>query len=200
MAGVGRDPPGQQQRQRRRAVGGIARGEIVSGDAAVGVHAAIDVHQLRGALGLPRMFLLARELHAHGTADRARQQQRVGGDVVGAVAAVAAGGLQPDHLDLGFRLLDQQREVGAQDVRVLRAGPHADIAVADNPRPRRTGRSRRASGRARHKCAASALPPPQSRHRHRPCRSASAASTDWRAAPSRYRRDRAGQASSSSSP
>ena len=76
------------------------------------------------------MFLLARQLHADGTADRARQQQRVGGDVVGAVAAVAAGGFQPDHLDLGFRLVDQQRQVGAQDVRVLRAGPHADIAVA----------------------------------------------------------------------
>ena len=72
------------------------------------------------------MLLLARQLHADRTADRARQQQRVGRDVVGAVAAVAAGGLHPDHLDLGFAAMDQQCEVGAQMVRVLRAGPDPD--------------------------------------------------------------------------
>ncbi len=118
-----RDGAGQQQRQRRCAVRRIARGKIITGDAAVGVQSAIDVHQLRGALGLPGVLLLARQLHADGPADRARQQHRVGGDVVGAVAAVAAGGLHPDHLDLGFAAMDQPRQVGAQMVRVLRAGP-----------------------------------------------------------------------------
>ena len=124
-----RNRSGQQQRQGRRAVGRIARGKIVTGDAAVGVQSAIDVHQLRGAFRLPGVLLLAGQLHADGTADRARQQNRVGRNVIGAVAAIAAGGLQPDHLDFGFRPLQQQREVGAQDVRILRAGPHPDVAV-----------------------------------------------------------------------
>ncbi len=119
----------QQQRQRGRAVGRIAGREIVSRDAAIGVQSALDVHQLRGALWLPGVLLFARQLHAHRAADRARQQHRVGGDVVGAVAAVAAGGLHPDHVDFGFRPLQQQREIGAQDVRILRAGPHPDLTV-----------------------------------------------------------------------
>ena len=69
------------------------------------------------------MFLLARQLHANGTADGARQQHRVGGNVIGAVAAVAAGGLHPDHLDLGFAAMDQPRQLGTQMMRVLGAGP-----------------------------------------------------------------------------
>ena len=124
-----RDRAGQQQRQCRRAVRGIARGEIVTGDAAVGVQPAVDVHQLRGALRLPGVLLFARQLHPHRAADRARQQHRIRRHIVGAVAAVAAGGLQPDHVDFAVRLLQQQRQVGAQDVRVLRAGPHPDVAV-----------------------------------------------------------------------
>ena len=124
-----RDRAGEQQRQRRRAVRRIARGKIITGDAAVGVQPAIDVHQLRGALGLPRVLLLARQLHADGAADGARQKNRVGGNVVGAVAPVAAGRFQPDHLDLGFAAMDQPRQFGAQMVRVLRAGPDPGLVV-----------------------------------------------------------------------
>ena len=113
----------QQQRERRRAVGRIACGKIVTGDAAVGAQSALDVHQLRRALWLPGVLLFARQLHPDRTADRARQKNGIGGDVVGAVAAIAAGRLHPDHLDFGFRPLQQQREVGAQDVGILRAGP-----------------------------------------------------------------------------
>ena len=75
------------------------------------------------------MFLLARQLHAHRPADGARQQHRVGGNVVGAVAAVAAGGLHPDHLDLGFAAMDQPRQLGAQMVRILRAGPDPGVIL-----------------------------------------------------------------------
>ena len=74
------------------------------------------------------MLLLAGELHPDGTADRARQQQRIGGHVVGTIAAVAAGGFQPDQIDLFLWTLQKQREVGAQDVGILRAGP--DLYVA----------------------------------------------------------------------
>ena len=75
------------------------------------------------------MFLLTRQLHANGPADGARQQHRVGGHVIGAVAAIAAGGLHPDHLDLGFAAMDQPRQFGAQMVRVLRAGPDPGLVV-----------------------------------------------------------------------
>ena len=88
------------------------------------------------------MFLLAGELHPHRAADRARQQRSVGADVVGAVAAVAAGGFQPDHVDVRFRQRHQFREIGAQVVRVLRSGPHAQAAVAVvRDRTRRTYRA-----------------------------------------------------------
>src|SRR5256885_10764574 len=43
---------------------------------------------------LPLVFLLARELHAHGRTHGHGQQGGVGADIVGAVAAVAAGRLQ----------------------------------------------------------------------------------------------------------
>ncbi len=118
-----RDRAGQQQRQRRRAVRWIARGKVIAGDAAVGVQSAIDVHQLRCALWLPRMFLLTRQLNAYWSADGARQQHCVGRNVIGAVAAVATGSLHPDHLDLGFAAMDQPRQFGAQMMRILRAGP-----------------------------------------------------------------------------
>ena len=56
-------------------------------------------------------------------------KHRVGGNVIGAVAAVAAGGLHPDHLDLGFAAMDQPRQLGAQMMRVLRAGPDPGLVV-----------------------------------------------------------------------
>ena len=75
------------------------------------------------------MLLLARELHAHRRVDRARQQRRIGGHVVGAVAAIAAGGLHADHVDRGVREAREAREIGAKHVRVLRAGPHGERAA-----------------------------------------------------------------------
>ena len=98
-----RNCSGQQQRQRRRAVRWIARGEVVSRDAAVRTQAAVNVHQLRGAFGLPRMLLFTRQLHAHRAAHGARQQHSVCGHVVGTVAAITASGLHADHINSGFR-------------------------------------------------------------------------------------------------
>ncbi len=120
----------EQQRQRGRAVRGIRGFEIVGGDVAVGHEAAVDLHELRRALGLPRVFLLARELHAHRRADGAREQRGIGGHVVGAVAAVAASRLHADHVDLHVVHAHELREIGAQHVRVLRAGPAAQLHAA----------------------------------------------------------------------
>ena len=62
---------GQQQRQRGRAVAGVAGLEVIAGGRAVGVQAAAHPHQLRRALGLPGKFLFATELHPHRPAHRA---------------------------------------------------------------------------------------------------------------------------------
>ncbi len=58
---IGLDGAGEQQRQRGGAVRRVRGLEVVTRDAAVGVQPARDLHELRRALGLPRMFLLARE-------------------------------------------------------------------------------------------------------------------------------------------
>ena len=131
MSATGAIVPVSSSAQSGRGVGRIAGGKIVSGNAAVGAQPALDVHQLRSALGLPGVLLLAGQLHPDRPADRARQQYRVGGDVVGAVAAVAAGGFHPDHVDVALRPLQQPGEVGAQQMRILRAGPNPHLTVPD---------------------------------------------------------------------
>ncbi|MNC71535.1 hypothetical protein D3C75_1224770 [compost metagenome] len=77
------------------------------------------------------MFLFAGQLHPHRALYRARQQYRVGAHVIGTVAAVATGGLHANDLDALLCALQQPGEVGAQQVRVLRAGPHADRPIGE---------------------------------------------------------------------
>ena len=72
------------------------------------------------------MFLLARQLHPHRALHGTRQQHRIGAHIVGAVAAIAASSLHADDFDAVFGALQQPGQVGAQQVRVLCAGPHAD--------------------------------------------------------------------------
>ncbi len=74
------------------------------------------------------MFLLARELDPHRPAHRARQQGGVGGYVVGAIAAVAAGRLHADDLHPLFGQVEQLGQVGAQDMWILGPRPY-DQAV-----------------------------------------------------------------------
>jgi hypothetical protein len=76
------------------------------------------------------MLLLPRELHAHRPPDRARQQRRIGGDVVGTIAAVTPGRLEPNDVDLRGRHLHQQRKVGPQRQWILRARPDGQAVVA----------------------------------------------------------------------
>ena len=117
------DGPGQQQGQCRRAVGRVGGLEIVGGDRAVGGQATLHLHQLGGALGLPQVLLLPRQLHPHRRAHGARQQRSVGRHIVSAVAAVTACRLHADHIDRHIGHAHQARQVKAQHERVLGAGP-----------------------------------------------------------------------------
>ncbi|MDT4833035.1 hypothetical protein FQZ97_666200 [compost metagenome] len=143
----GLDRAREQQCQRGRAVRRVRSLEVVGGDAAVGHEPAVDLHELRGALGLPRMLLLARELHAHRRTHGTREQRGIGRHVVGAVAAVAARGLHAHDVDLHVVHAHELREIGAQDVRVLRAGPAAQLQAAAIRRLPLGQRARRADGR-----------------------------------------------------
>ena len=59
----------------------------------------------REAEVLVRHLVLARELHAHGTAGGLRHQRRIIRNRIGAVDAVAAGAARVDHLHLFLRQL-----------------------------------------------------------------------------------------------
>ncbi len=129
--GHGLDAAREQQGQRGCAVRRVRGLEIVGRHRAICVEPAAHLHELGRALGLPQVLLLARELHAHGRAHGTREQRGVGRDVVGAVAAVAARGLHADEVDVHVGHAHQARQVGAQHMGVLRAGPdhHARAAT-----------------------------------------------------------------------
>ena len=122
--GHGLDGAREQQRQRGRAVGRVRGFKIVRGHRAIGVEPAAHLHQLGGALGLPEVFLLAGELHTHRRTHSVRQQRRIGRHVVSTVTAIAAGRFHANdgHVHIGHT--HEAREIGAQDVGVLCAGPH----------------------------------------------------------------------------
>ena len=103
----------------------------------------------RRAVRLPCVLVLAHPLHAHRLpGQRARQQRGVGGDVVGAVVAVAARAFDVDAAHPVGRHLQQLGQRSAQRIDALAVGPDRVAAAVLLRRPRRTGRSRRASGRA----------------------------------------------------
>ena len=119
------DGPREQQGERRGTVGRVRSLEVIGRNRTIGKQPAVDLHQLRCALRLPRVFLLACELHPHRRADRTRQQRGIAGHVVGAVAAVTAGRFHANHVDLHIAHAHQFRKVGAQYMRTLRASPDA---------------------------------------------------------------------------
>ena len=124
------DAPGQQQRQGRGGVGRVPGVEVIGFQRAARPEPALDVDQLGRALRLPQMLLFARELDPHRRADRTRQQHGVGDDIVGAVAAIAAGGLEADDVDPLLRQAGEQGKVVLQRIGVLAAGPDGDAVRA----------------------------------------------------------------------
>ncbi len=89
------------------------------------------------------MLLVPGQLDPDRAADGARQQGRVGPDVVHAAAAVGAGGLQPQHLDILDRHVQQDGKVGAQHPLGLGAGPDGQLPALVEGR-HRTARPDRA--------------------------------------------------------
>ena len=70
-----------------------------------------------------RHFVLARKLHAHGTADGLRQQRRIVGNRIGAVDAVAARAARVDHLHLLRLHAEHHRAAVALRIDALRRRP-----------------------------------------------------------------------------
>ena len=131
LVGLGQRLDGacQQQRQGGRAIGGVGRLKIVAHRLAIGLQAATHLHPLRGALGLPQMLLLTRQLDAHRRAHGLGQQGGIGCHVVGAVAAIAACGLHAHHVYFDIARAHQACQVGTQHMGVLRAGPDPQLQI-----------------------------------------------------------------------
>ena len=79
--------PARSRSKRKPAIGKIPRD-----DRALCVDASADQIELSGTFGLPGMLVISHPLDAHRFADRARQQSGIFGDIIGAHAAIAAGG------------------------------------------------------------------------------------------------------------
>ena len=85
--------------------------------------AGAHVERLRRALGIPAVLVLAHPLHAHRTADRARQNDGVGAGVFMGVLPVAAGAFEVNQPDLFRRQIEALGEDGAEQMRRLGTGP-----------------------------------------------------------------------------
>ncbi len=107
------------------------------------VERGLQVDQHRRPVRLARVLVLAHPLHAHrATGNRAREQHRVGSDVVGAVVAVAARALDVDAAHLVGRRANELGERVAQRVDALAVGPDDIAAVGEaGDRARRPDRA-----------------------------------------------------------
>jgi len=76
-------------------------------DASTRIDGAGYIEELRLTLWIPAMLILARPLHAHWTADRAREDRGVGGRVFMTVHAVTSGAFDVDE---PYRFLGQAKE------------------------------------------------------------------------------------------
>ena len=96
------------------------------------------------------MLLLAGELHPHRRTHRAGQQGGIGGDIVGAIAAIATGGLHAHHGNVDLVQAHQLGQVGAQHMRALGAGPNGEPRFARHRLWRPQGQSTRRPNRRVH--------------------------------------------------
>ena len=78
------------------------------------VHARAQVDQRRRALRVPAVLVGARPLHAHRLADRLGEQRGIGGGILVAVAAVAAGAFDIDAAHVFGRQREHLRQLLAQ--------------------------------------------------------------------------------------
>ena len=82
-----------------------------------------QVDQRRRPLRIPAVLVGARPLHAHRLARRLGEQRRIGGRILVAVAAVAAGAFEVDAAHVLQRHGEHLRQLLAQIVRRLRRRP-----------------------------------------------------------------------------
>src|SRR5690242_7923594 len=76
-------------------------------DASTRIDGAGYIEELRRTLWIPAMLILARPLHPHWTADRARENRGIGGGVFVTVHAVTSGAFDVDE---PYRFLGQAKE------------------------------------------------------------------------------------------
>ena len=112
---------------------------IPSGHLSLRIRADAHLHQLLRSFRLPDVFVGAAPLHAHGLADRARQQHRIFSCVIRRQATVTTGALDPVDADVALREAEHVRDAIARGEWSLRAGPDGRPYRPARPRPRMTG-------------------------------------------------------------
>ena len=85
---------GREQRAPARALRRQPHVRVPADDRAGVVDGAVNVDQLLRSFRIPAGLVLPRPLHAHGCADRLRDQHRVGGRMIAAVGAVRSGAVE----------------------------------------------------------------------------------------------------------
>ena len=107
-------------------------GVIPIDDPAARIHRRAHLADHRGTVRLPAMLLLAHPLHANGPArQRARNQSRVGGCVIGAVVSVTPGPFHVDTAHLLDRHAQHLRNRLPVGVDALGVRPHRHCAVLE---------------------------------------------------------------------
>src|SRR5947207_13956698 len=94
------------------------------GDAIVIVEASAYFKYLRRPLGIPRVLVFARPLHAHRFSHSPRKQQRIGSRIVVPVTAVRTGTVEEYDAQLVFRNSEYSREVRSHAVWSLGCAPN----------------------------------------------------------------------------
>ena len=137
-----RRQPRERRRDQRRRFRDRRLGDpelrLPRDDGAARVDAARDLHERGWSFRIPGVLVLSRPLHAHRFPELAREQRRIGGGVLVAVATVAAGPVEVDDAHLVGRQPERDHEIAAEPMRRLRRRPHGELAV----RPLGDGRRR----------------------------------------------------------
>ena len=95
-------------------------------DVALRVGGGAELDGLRRALGIPPVLVVTHPLHAHGAADRFRENGGVGAGVLVSVLTVAAGAFEVDQANLVEGQVEAFGEDVAEEMRGLRAGPDGE--------------------------------------------------------------------------
>ena len=125
-----------------RPVGKVGIG-LPAEHASLVIDRRLVVVQRRRPLGVPAVLVVPHPLHAHGPAHRARENERIDDDVIGAILAEATRCFGIVDADALIGQAEKLSAGVAQTIRGLGGGPDRGTVRTKHPPPRRTDQSNR---------------------------------------------------------